>query len=182
MNKTKDKYKFTIHTKVTPEIYRNFAKFETFTLRKRWIFPLFIACNFLLLAGIFYMAKNGLVSNILAVVSVIFGIGIPIIYFRTFARIIRDNTHNAPYDAVIDSYMVSLTDEGVEFYSETEQAECTWEQLFAAYCLSNCIVLCPAKGNYFLVTEPDPKRFQTIWDYICDRSGRKAKDRRSAIA
>jgi len=176
--KAKDKYKFTIQTKITPEVYRNFARFDTFILRKRWGFPLFVALCLLALAGIFYMTQ----MELLAAVSIIFTVALAVIYFRTFSRIMDDNTHHAPYNAVIDTYIVSLTDEGLEVYSEQEQAECTWEELHAAYLLSNCIALFLKKDQSFLITEADPKRFAAIWDFICDRAGRKAKDRRSAIA
>ena len=176
--KTKDKYKFTIQTKITPEVYRNFARFDTFVLKKRWAFPLFGVLCLLALAGIFYMTQMGL----LAVISAVFAVAFVIIYFRTFSQIMQDNTHNAPYNAVIDTYIVSLTDEGLEVYSEQEQAECTWDELYAAYLLSNCIALFLKKEQSFVITESDPKRFAAIWDFICDRAGHKAKDRRSAVA
>lgn len=176
--KTKDKYKFTIQTKVTPAVYRNYAKFDTFVLRKRWIFPVFILACMLALAGTFYMTR----MNFLAVFSALIGIVFFVVYFRTFFRIINDNTRHAPYDAVIDTYIVSLSEDGVEVYSQQEQAESSWADLRAAYLLSDCIALELNKERTFLITEPNPKQFAAIWEYICQCAGKKAKDRRSSIS
>ena len=176
--KLKDKYKFTIQTKITPEVYRNFAKFDTFMVRKRWVFPVVVCSVLLVIAAMFFAAH----MNLLAVTSAAFALVYAVAFFNTFSRIMRDNTHNAPRGAVIDDYLVSLTDEGVEIYSEEEQATCTWEELHAAYLLSDCIALYLKKDKSFLITEPSKKRFASIWDYVCQCAGSKARDRRSSVS
>jgi len=174
---TKEKYKFTIKTKITPEIYTNFAKFDTFMLKKRWLFPAFISVCGFLLAGTLYMMDLAL----LAAVGVIVGVAFPVNYFNTFRNIMKRNTHHAPRGTVIDDYLVSLTEEGFEVYSEEEQAECTWADLKNAYRLSNCIALYIDKDKSFLISQFNEKRYEEIWTFICEHAGNKAKDRQSSV-
>lgn len=175
--KDKDKYKFTIQTKITPEIYKNFARFDTFILKKRWGFPAFFFLVFAALCATLFMKQ----MNFFAMTSAVIAIAFPVIYFNTFNRIMRDNTGNAPYGAIIDDYLVTLTDDGVEIYSEEETAECTWESLRAAYLLYNCIALYIEKDKPFLISQFNEPRYEKIWAYICEKAGSKAKDRRSSI-
>lgn len=176
-NKTKDKYKFTIKTKITPEIYINFAKFDTFMLKKRWILPVLIAAAALALSASLFMTQ----MNLLAIAAAIVAIAFPVIYFNTFRNIMKDNTHRAPRGAVIDDYLVSLTDEGFEVYSEEEEAECTWIDMKAAYRLSNCIALFIDKDKAFLISQFNEPRYERIWSFICEHAGNKARDRQSSI-
>ena len=120
--------------------------------------------------------------NLLAIAAMIFTVAIPVLFYTTFQNIMRRNTHNAPRGAVIDDYLVSLTEEGFEIYSEEEQADCTWADMKAAFRLSNCIALYITKDRSFLISQFNEKRYEEIWAFICSHSGNKAKDRRSAVS
>ena len=176
-NKSKEKYKFTVQTKITPEIYINFAKFDTFMLKKRWFFPTFIAVCSIVMAATLYM--KGML--LLAVTAGIVAIAFPVNYFNTFRKIMKENTRYAPRGAVIDDYLVNLTEEGFEIYSEEEEAECLWSDIHAAYRLSNCIALYIKKDQSFLISQFNEKRYEQIWAFICDHAGNKAKDRQSSM-
>ena len=176
-NKAKEKYKFTIQTKITPEIYINFAKFDTFALRKRWFLPAFVGISAATLALTLFMMNLLLLCVTAGIVAVAF----PAIYFNTFRKIMKENTRYAPRGAIIDDYLVNLTDEGFEIYSEEEQAECTWEDMHAAYRLSNCIALFIKKDQSFLISQFNEKRYEQIWEFICEHAGNKAKDRQSSM-
>ena len=176
-NKAREKYKFTIQTKITPEIYKNFARFDTFMLKKRWILPAFVGVCGVTLAAIMFMMNMLLLCVTAAIVAVAF----PVNYFNTFRNIMKRNTNYAPRGAVIDDYLVNLTDDGFEIYSEEEQAECAWTDMQAAYRLSNCIALYLNKDKSFLISQFNEKRYEQIWEFICEHAGAKAKDRQSAM-
>ena len=176
-NKAREKYKFTVQTKITPEIYINFAKFDTFMLKKRWLLPAFVGIAFITLAATLYMMH----LLLLCVTAGIVAIAFPMIYFNTFRKIMKENTHYAPRGAVIDDYLVNMTDDGFEIYSEEEQAECTWADMEAAYRLSNCIALYIKKDKPFLISQFNERRYEQIWAFICEHAGNKAKDRQSSV-
>ena len=141
----------TIHSKITPDQFREFALFDIFSHQKRWRGPLLFAAILTFSAAIAFSRMEttrgaGLLGGVLLAV----GLGLPLVYFGNFFLSVKNRSRM--FTGTVTAYTVELEETGVTVTKEGQRAEYPWSSLQGAYRLNTLIVLYVDFHHAFLLT------------------------------
>ena len=164
----------TVKVKLDEKIFKRFAVFDMFILRKKWIRPV---AFFLLMAA---FAAAALVigkeqSGMIAAVLLVVGTGLPIVYAGTFLSQVNMQAAAQKLKPAREVYTVTLREEGIAAENSRKEEgtqEITWEQAVRAFRRKGCIYLYVAPGRAFLLPAkqadaPDHE----VWAFIREHLG-----------
>lgn len=163
-----------IPVKLDEKTFKRFARFDMFTLRKRWVRPLLFA---LLLAAFAVAAlltrkeQSGLIATVLLVV----GLGLPVVYIGTFLSQVNMQALRQRLDPPRPVYRVRLTETGVEVENRQKKEEplrLSWQETQRAFRVKGCIYLYVSPVRAFLLPsgQADAGDAQ-VWDYLVRHMG-----------
>lgn len=148
----------TLQSKITPDIFREFAYFDIFSHQKRWRGPLLFALILTLAAAIvFTRADSTRGAGLLGGVLLAVGLGLPLVYFGSFFLSVRKQAR--VFTGTVVAYTVELTEAGAKVTKDGQEAIYDWSRMFGAYRLGGSVALYVDPRHAFLLTGP----LDSIW-------------------
>lgn len=162
----------SVQARITPEIFREFAIFDTLYRRKQYRRPLVFALIQLTFAFVcFLMQHRTEQAVLLGAILLIVGLGLPAVYILSFLRSVRFKSKQLGLERAPVVYTVHLTPEKVTVTDGKQKAEYPWETVKYAYRLQHSICLYASESRAYLLpvsereTEEE-RRWATITEHI----------------
>ncbi|MCR5761017.1 MAG: hypothetical protein K6F82_03340 [Sphaerochaetaceae bacterium] len=151
-NPPKEAAKATVF--MTREIFTEFAKFDTFRLKKMWKKPALLTLGFVVISGFAYFRLTSMgQSPLLAFTLLAFGLFLPLYNYLKYMKSVKNmavqQEGREAYTLLINKAGLTVTaPENVD--SETKTATFRWNKLIGAYRLKHSICLFPDLNHAFL--------------------------------
>lgn len=157
---------YCIRSKITPEVFREFALFDTFRRQKRYQRPALFALIMILFAAIcFAQAGRREHAVLLGGVLLTVGILLPAVYILSFLLSVRKKARQVGM-AKGPAYIVELSASGVTATAGKQRGTYKWEEMVFAYRLKRSICLyVSASQAYILPVGKDGD--DGLWSLIC---------------
>lgn len=157
---------FRVESRITPEIFQEFAIFDTLRRQKRYRGPLLFALIMIGFSVICFTQvgrreQAGLLGGVLASV----GILLPAVYILTFLFSVRKRARQLER-AKTPAYTVELSNKKVTAAAGEERAEYRWNKILYVYRLRRSICLYIAANRAYILPAGDGGDDE-LWALIC---------------
>lgn len=116
----------TIHVQVNDKIFRRFALYDTFRLRRRMNGPLMFASLFFIFGVICFVLRDKPQAGMLGIVLMAIGLILPGIYVWTFLRQVKGECRKMHLDRMRPVYTLTLAPEKITVVNDMKrEAEVT---------------------------------------------------------
>lgn len=164
----------TIPVRLDEKTFKRFARFDMFTLRKRWVRPVIFSAILIAFAFVALLTKKAQ-SGMIAAVLLAVGIGLPVVYFGSFFSQVNMQALQQKLKPPRNVYTVTLREEGIRVENNQRQEdalEMEWTAVQKAFRRKGCIYLYVTPTKAFLLPEgqadaPD----EEVWDYLTAHMG-----------
>ncbi|MBO6158561.1 MAG: hypothetical protein J6P72_04760 [Firmicutes bacterium] len=143
----------TIPVLLNEKTFRNFALFDSFWVKKRWIRPVVFAVLMIGFALVCLLLKKEQ-SGMIAAVLLAIGLGLPLIYIGSFlsqVNMLAIKNHLSPARKV---YTVILQDKGIRAVNhqiKEPDLEVSWKDTWKAFYRKDCVYLYISPARAFLL-------------------------------
>ena len=154
--------------------FKCFARFDMFSLRKKWIRPAvfsLILTAFAFAALLIRKEQSGMIAAVLLVI----GLGLPLVYIGTFFSQVNMQAVRARLKPARRVYTITLRDTGILVKNDQKKEdplEMDWSSVQKAFRKKGCIYLYVTAAKAFLIPDgqanvPDPE----VWQYLTAHLG-----------
>ena len=164
----------TIPVRLDEKTFRRFARFDMFTLRKKWIRPVIfslILIAFAFIALLTRKAQSGMIAAVLLAV----GIGLPVVYFGTFFSQVNMQALQQKLKPPRRVYTVTLRKEGIRVENnqrKEDPLEMEWTAVRQAFRRKGCVYLYVTAAKAFLLPDGQADAADgEVWDYLTAHLG-----------
>ncbi len=165
-----------IPVKLDEKTFRRFARFDMFSLRKKWVRPLAFSLILIVFAFIALLARKEQ-SGMIAAVLLAVGIGLPVVYVGTFLSQVNVQAVQRKLKPARSVYTVTLREEGIRVENDQRKEdplEMEWASVQRAFRRKGCIYLYVSSTKAFLLPDgqadvPDAE----VWDYLSAHLGKE---------
>ena len=166
----------TVHVRINSAIFRSFALFDTFRLRKKWKAPALFCAIFLCFAQICFMLENRAEqAAMIGTLLLIIGVALPAAYILFFLVQVHDQCKRLGLKTLRPAYTLNMTDTELrvinDMVSEPE-GRFSWDSIHGVWRAANAFYLYVTPGRAFLL--PDGQcalSAAQLWDYLLERAG-----------
>ena len=157
-----------VQSRITPEVFREFAMFDTFRRQKRHIRPLVFAAIFLCFSAVCFTQigrheSAALLGGVLALI----GLGLPAVYILSYMNSVRKSCANLKAAGSPVAYELELAPGHVRAYADGKQRDYPWKKLHGACRIDRCICLyVNPKQAYLLPDTGDAGHERKLWALI----------------
>ena len=158
-----------VQSRITPEVFREFALFDTFRRQKRHRRPLLFVLIMLLFSAVCFtqIGKHdsaALLGGVLAVV----GLGLPVVYILYYLNSVRKACRQLKAAGSPVAYELELMPAHVRAYAEGKHRDYPWKKIHGAYRIqkSICLFMNPRQA-YLLPDTGDAGHEKKLWELIC---------------
>lgn len=163
---------YCIRSKITPEVFREFALFDTLRRQKRYKGPALFALIMMIFAAIcFTQVGQREHAALLGGVLLAVGVLLPAVYILTFIVSVRKKARQVGM-AKGPAYTVELSPSGVTAAAGEQRVSYKWEQIFFAYRLKRSICLYVAANRAYILPLGNDGD-DGLWSLICGHSSEK---------
>ena len=166
--------KITVRVKLDEKTFKRFARFDMFTLRKKWVRPAvfsLILVAFAFAALMLRKEQSGMIAAVLLAV----GIGLPVVYIGTFLSQVNMQAERQKLKPARSVYTVTLREAGITVennHKKEDLLELEWSSVRKAYKRKGCIYLYVAAARAFLLPDgqadaPDGE----VWRFLQEHLG-----------
>ena len=163
-----------IPVKLDEKTFSRFARFDMFSLRKKWVRPAVFSLILIAFAFIALLARKEQ-SGMIAAVLLVVGLGLPLVYVGTFLSQVNMQAARAKLKPARLVYTVTLRETGihVENHQKKEDPlETDWGSVQKAFRKKGCVYLYVAAAKAFLLPDgqanvPD----REVWDFLVRHLG-----------
>ena len=159
----------TIRVRMDEKTFRRFARFDMFSLRKKWVRPAVFALILILFAFAALLTRKEQ-SGMIAAVLLAVGIGLPLVYIGTFLSQVNMQAAGAKLKPARPVYTVTLREEGVRIENnrkKEEPQEASWSSIQYAFRKKGCIYLyVTARKAFLLPTGQADAPDHEVWSFI----------------
>lgn len=168
-----------IHSRITPEVFREFALFDTMYRQKRYRRPLLFA---IILAGFACIcftqqSRNGQ-AVLLGAVLLAVGLGLPTAYVLLFLYSIHKKSKQLNLKNAPEAYTVTLSPKAVVVTAGEQRAEYAWDSIAYVYRIKHSTCLYISANRAYLLPVSDPPREEKWWALI---SGQVPSEKRKDL-
>ena len=163
-----------IPVRLDEKTFKRFARFDTLSLRRKWIRPLvfsLILIAFSLVALFTRKAQSGLIAAVLLSV----GLGLPVVYFGSFLSQVNMQAVRLKLKPARRVYTVTLRETGIlveNNQKKEDPLEMDWSPLQYAFRRKGCIYLYVTAAKAFLIPDgPAGVPDREVWAYLLARLG-----------
>jgi len=154
--------------------FRRFARFDMFSLRKKWIRPAVFALILIVFAFAALLVRKEQ-SGMIAAVLLVVGLGLPIVYIGTFISQVNMQAMKARLKPARRVYTVTLRETGIRVENNQKKEdplEMDWSSVQQAFRKKGCIYLYVTPAKAFLLPDgqagvPDPE----VWQFLTAHLG-----------
>lgn len=141
-----------VQARITPEVFREFAVFDTLYRNKRYRRPLAFALMMAAFAlACFLLRRRADQAVFIGVILLIIGLGLPVVYILSFLYSVRAKAKQLRLGNSPVAYTVSLTPAKVIVTDGKQKAEYPWEAVKYAYRLQHSICLYASESRAYLL-------------------------------
>lgn len=170
-----------IQSRISPEVFREFAVFDTICRQKRFLRPLVFAAIMAAFAAVCFSQRGqrpqaALLGGVLLAV----GLGLPLVYFATFFYSVYKQAGQLKGKKAPLAYSVELSPEGAAVIAGQERRQYRWDEFLWVYRIrrSTCLYISAGRA-YLLPADDDGREEEKRWDLICGHiPAEKRKDLR----
>lgn len=130
----------TLEARVTPEVFREFAFFDTFRRQKRWRGPALFA---LIMGGFaavcFALRESREQAVLIGTVLLVVGLGLPAAYVLSFYLSVRRREKALKAAGCPVAYRLRLEEEGLHVRQGEREERFPWEGMEGAWRLKRCL-------------------------------------------
>lgn len=168
-----------IQSRITPEVFREFAVFDTMYRRKRYRRPLLFAAIMAAFACVcFTQQSRSAQAILLGSVLLLVGLGLPAAYILTFLWSVRKRAKQQA-DAPA-AYTVALSPERVVVTAGKERAEYAWKDILYVYRIRRSTCLYVSADRAYLLPVSDRSEEDKLWALISERTEKRKDLRKQA--
>lgn len=147
-----------VKARINASVYKRFAYFDTFRLKKRYRSPILFALIMTAFAIVCFLLKDREQNELIGGVLLAIGLLMPLAYFVMFESSVRTQIKAMEIDKnAREFYSLSLSDaaKGIEVESEDgkQKVQVEWEKAFGAYRVDGCIYLYVLPTKAFLLPD-----------------------------
>jgi len=140
---------------IDAKIFRDFALFDSFFLKRRWR-PLAFFAGILICSAFicFMMRSRAEQAAFLGGLLVTVGLGLPVVYFLSFLSSIKQQCKKMRLNTPRRAYTLTLnTAEGITVETGKEKLDYRWEDVFAIYRIHHYIYLYVSQQKAYLLPD-----------------------------
>ena len=164
----------TIPVRLDEKTFKRFARFDMFSLRRKWIRPVIFSAILIVFAFAALLIRKEQ-SGMLAAVLLAVGIGLPVVYFGSFLSQVNMQSLQRKLKPARRVYTVTLRESGILVRNDQRREdplEMDWSSIQKAFRRKGCIYLYVTAAKAFLLpdgqaTVPDPE----VWQYLVNHLG-----------
>ena len=151
---------------ITPDVYREFALFDTLIRRRAWQRPVLFAVLMGAFAAVCFVLRNRSEQAILlGGVLLLVGLGLPACYIGQFLWSVRVQARKL--DRTRAAYTIFMDEEGVTVTAGADQVRRPWNSLAGAWRLRTCVCLYASNERAWLLpTEQKGTDGDKIWSFV----------------
>ena len=164
----------TIRVRLDERTFKRFARFDMFSLRKKWIRPAvfsMILIAFSFAALLTRKEQSGMIAAVLLAV----GIGLPVVYIGSFFSQVNMQALQQKLKPARSVYTVTLREEGILVMNnrrKEDPLEMDWGSIQRAFRKKGCVYLYVTAARAFLLPDgqadaPD----EEVWHYLTTHLG-----------
>ena len=159
-----------IQSKITPEVFREFALFDTMYRRKRYRRPLLFAAILALFACICFtqQGRNGQ-AILLGAILLVVGLGLPAAYILSFLWSVHKKAKQLGQAGAPAAYTIKLSPERVVVTAGKERAEYSWKDILYVYRIKHSTCLYVSANRAYLLPVSDRREEDRLWALISER-------------
>lgn len=160
-----------IQSRITPEVFREFALFDTMYRQKRYRGPVLFAAILAVFACICFsqQGRNGQ-AVLLGAVLLAVGLGLPAAYILSFLYSVYKKSRQLGLKNAPAAYTVTLSPELVVVVTAGEQrAEYAWKDVLQVYRIKRSTCLYVSASRAYLLPVSDRREEDKRWALISER-------------
>lgn len=165
-----------IQSRIGPEVFREFAIFDTLWRQKRFVRPLVFAAIMAGFAAVcFSQSGQREQAALLGGVLLAVGLGLPLVYFLTYFYSVYKQARQLKSKAP-PAYSVELSQEHIAVTAGEQRVEYQWADILYAYRIrhSTCLYVA-ANRAYLLPAADDEREEQKRWALLCEHIPNKKR-------
>lgn len=170
-----------IQSRITPEVFREFALFDTMYRQKRYRGPLLFAAILAVFACIcFTQQGRNDQAVLLGGVLLAVGLGLPAAYILTFLYSVFKKAKQLKLADAPAAYTVKLSPEFVAVTAGEQRAEYAWKDILYVYRIRHSTCLYVGANRAYLLPVSNQREEDKRWALILERvPSEKRKDLRN---
>ena len=164
----------TIPVRLDEKTFKRFARFDMFTLRKRWVRPVIFSAILIAFAFVALLTKKAQ-SGMIAAVLLAVGIGLPVVYFGSFFSQVNMQALQQKLKPPRNVYTVTLRESGILVRNNQRQEdplEMDWVSIQKAFRRKGCIYLYVTPAKAFLLPDKQADApAHEVWNFLVEHLG-----------
>lgn len=156
-----------IQSRITPEVFREFALFDTMYRQKRYRRPLLFAAILAVFACICFtqQSRNGQ-AVLLGAVLLAVGLGLPAAYVLFFLYSVHKKSKQLNLKNAPEAYAVTLSPDTVVVTAGDQRAEYAWDSIVYVYRIKHSTCLYVSANRAYLLPASTPHEEEKRWALI----------------
>ena len=165
-----------IPVRLDGKTFKRFARFDMFSLRKKWVRPIVFSLILIIFAFIALLTRKEQ-SGMIAAVLLVIGLGLPVVYIGTFLSQVNMQSVRQRLNPARNVYTVTFRESGILVENNQKKEgslEMNWNSVRQAFRRKGCIYLYVTAVKAFLLPDgqanvPD----QEVWQYLVSHLGKE---------
>lgn len=163
-----------IQSRITPEVFREFALFDTMYRRKQYRRPLLFAAIMAAFACVcFAQQSRSDQAVLLGAVLLAVGLSLPTAYILFFLYSVHKKSKQLNLKDAPAAYTVTLSPERVVVTAGRERAEYAWKDLLYVYRIRHSTCLYVGANRAYLLPASDRREEDKLWALISERTEKR---------
>ncbi|MBR5226406.1 MAG: YcxB family protein [Clostridia bacterium] len=161
----------TVNVQMDEKTFRRFARFDTYTLRRRWRSPAIFAAILTAFAFVaFLMDGRAQDAALIGRLLLIIGLGLPAAYFLHYEFQLSTQVRRLRIKKPRPAYFVSISEAGVRVVNNMAREEpllLSFDQIHAVYRRPDAVYLYHAENRAFILPAKDASvSLASLWDLL----------------
>ena len=164
----------TIPVRLDEKTFKRFARFDMFSLRRKWIRPVLFSAILIAFAFAALLIRKEQ-SGMLAAVLLAVGIGLPVVYIGSFLSQVNMQSLQRKLKPARRVYTVTLRESGILVRNDQRREdplEMDWSSIQKAFRRKGCIYLYVTPAKAFLLPDGQSDASdEEVWKFLTEHLG-----------
>lgn len=163
---------FTAHVKINAPVFRRFAMFDTFRLKRRWVSPA-VFCAILLAFSFAGMISGKEDAHLIGTILQLIGLGLPLCYVLHFLLQVHDQCKRLGLKKPRPAYTLNWTEGELRVINDMAaepEVRLPYASLHAVWRVSGAFYIYASPSRAFIMPDGQyPLSPAQVWDFLKDR-------------